>query len=83
VAQRTLYDRLRKFVDKLTEGMDRLTESEEICSKLQTQLHGIEGKDIDSVRKMTTKMQDDIKSIREFVSGKTSSGRDWQEIHLM
>jgi len=52
--------------------MDRLTESEEICSKLQTQLHGIEGKDIDSVRKMTTKMQDDIKSIREFVSGKTS-----------
>jgi hypothetical protein len=72
VAQRLLYDRLRRSVEKLTEGMDRLTESDEICTKLQTELHGVEGKDVDSVRKLTTKMQDEIKSIREFINGKTS-----------
>src|SRR5579859_975853 len=72
LAQRALYERLKKSTDKLTQGMDRLTESEETCSKLQNQFHGIEGKDADSVRKMTTKMQDEIKSIREFISGKTS-----------
>ena len=71
-AQRAMYDRLRKSVDKLTEGMDRLTESDEICAKIQTQLNGLEGKDADSLRKMTTKMQDEIKSMREFINGKTS-----------
>jgi len=72
VAQGALYGRLRKSIDKLTEGMDRLTESEEVCAKLQTELRGVDGKDVDSVRKMTTKMQDEIKSIREFINGKTS-----------
>jgi hypothetical protein len=52
--------------------MDRLTESDEICTKVQTELHGIEGKDADSVRKATTKMQDEIKSMREFINGKPS-----------
>ena len=52
--------------------MDRLTEADEVCAKMQNELKGIEGKDADSLRKMTTKMQDDIKSIREFIDGKTS-----------
>jgi septal ring factor EnvC (AmiA/AmiB activator) len=72
LAQRNMYNRLRKSADKLTEGMDRLTESEEILSKMQTQLRGLEGKDIDSLRRETTRMQDEIKSIRDFISGKAS-----------
>jgi hypothetical protein len=72
VAQRAMYDRLRKSADKLTEGMDRLTESDEICAKMQNELKGMEGKDLDSLRKMTTKMQDEIKSIRDYIEGKTS-----------
>jgi photosystem II stability/assembly factor-like uncharacterized protein len=71
LAQRKMYDRLRKTADKLTEGLDRLTESEEILTKLQTQLRGVEGRDADSLRKASTKMQDEIKSIREFISGST------------
>ena len=71
-AQRAMHDRLRKTADKLTEGMDRLTESDEICAKILNQLSGIEGKDVDSLKKTTTKMQDEIKSIREFINGKTS-----------
>jgi photosystem II stability/assembly factor-like uncharacterized protein len=72
MAQRKLFGRLRASADKLTEGMDRLTEAEEVCTKMTAQLKGIEGKDADSLRKMTTKMTDEIKSIREFISGKTS-----------
>jgi hypothetical protein len=70
-----MYDRFRKSADKLTEGMDRLTEAEEVCTKMQSQLRGVEGKDADSLRKTTTKMTDEIKSIREFISGKTSDAQ--------
>ena len=52
--------------------MDRLTESEETMTKIQAQLAGLEGKDIDSLRKNTTAVKDSIKSIREYISGKTS-----------
>ena len=75
IAQRKMYDRFRKSADKLTEGMDRLTEAEEVCTKMQAQLRGVEGKDVDSVRKATTKMTDEIKAIREFISGKTSDAQ--------
>jgi photosystem II stability/assembly factor-like uncharacterized protein len=71
-AQKALYDRLRRSIDKLNEGMDRLTESDEICGKILNKLTGIEGKDADSLRKTTTKMQGEIKLIREFINGKTS-----------
>jgi predicted nucleic acid-binding Zn-ribbon protein len=67
-----MYDRLRKSADKLTTGMDELSESEELLTKMQTQLRGVEGKDADTLRKATTKMQDEIKTIREYISGKTS-----------
>jgi len=70
LAQRALYDRLRKSEDKLTEGMDRLTESDEVCTKMLAELRDITGKDADSLKKMTTSMQDSIKSIREFITGK-------------
>ncbi|MEP6701146.1 MAG: hypothetical protein ABJA85_07515, partial [Bacteroidota bacterium] len=72
IAQRKMYERLRTSADKLTEGMDRLTEAEEVCTKLQSQLKGLDGKETDSLRKATTKMQDEIKTIREFINGKTS-----------
>jgi photosystem II stability/assembly factor-like uncharacterized protein len=72
LAQRAMYDRLRKSAEKLTEGLDRLTETDEICGKILNELKGVEGKEADSLRKMTTKMQDSIKSIREFIDGKTS-----------
>jgi photosystem II stability/assembly factor-like uncharacterized protein len=71
-AQRKMYERLRKSADKLTEGMDRLTESEEVCTKITAQLKDLEGKEIDSLRKSTKQMQDSLKAIRDFISGKTS-----------
>ena len=72
LAQKALYDRLQKAADRLTLGMDRLSESDEVCTKIQTQLKDIEGKDADSLRKLTTKIQDTIKSIQDFIKGKKS-----------
>lgn len=72
LAQRKMYDRLRMSIAKLTTGMDQLTESEEVLTKMQSQLKGLEGKDVDSLRKATTRLLDDIKTIRELINGKTS-----------
>jgi hypothetical protein len=72
VAQRRMVDRLRASSAKLTEGMDRLTEWEEVLGKVQNQLRGVEGKEVDSLRKQTTALQDSIKAIRGFISGTPS-----------
>jgi len=72
LAQRILIDRLKKSGDKLTAGMDQLTEAEEVCTKMTAQLKGVEGKDADSLKKSTGKMTAEIKSIREFINGKSS-----------
>jgi hypothetical protein len=71
-AQRAMLERLRKSSDKLLAGMDRLAESEEVLSKLTTNLQGLTGKDIDSLQKLTTATKDSIKAIREYISGKPS-----------
>jgi hypothetical protein len=71
-AQRTALDRLRKSADRLIEAIDRMAESEETLSKMTVQLRGLEGRENDSLRKMTVAMQDSIKAIRDYISGKTS-----------
>ena len=71
-AQRAMAARLRKSTDKLTESMDRLTEASDLLSKMSAQLQNVEGKEADSLRKTTRALQDSVKLIREFISGKTS-----------
>ena len=71
-AQRKLYDRLRNSTNKLIEAMDRLTEASEVLSKMNAQLQNIEGKEADSLVTSTKALQDSIKTIREFINGKTS-----------
>ena len=73
LAQRKFYERLRKSTDKLNEATDRLTEAEEICTKMSSQLRGLEGREMDSLRRMTTAMQDSIRNIREYISGRPST----------
>jgi hypothetical protein len=70
MAQRKLLERLRKTSDKLLAGMDRLSESEEVLTKITTQIRGLQG--MDTLRRATTAIQDSIRVIREYVSGRTS-----------
>ena len=72
LAQRRMYERLQKSGNKLTEGMDRLTEADEVCAKITAQLKDLDGKEADSLRKSTKAIQDSIKAIREFISGKVA-----------
>lgn len=72
LAQRKMYERLRKSANKLTEAMDRLTDASDVLTKMNAQLQNVEGKEADSLRKTTRAMQDSIKAIREFISGASS-----------
>ncbi|HJW17947.1 MAG TPA: hypothetical protein VJ499_12535, partial [Flavisolibacter sp.] len=71
-AQRNMLERLRKSSDKLLTGMDRLAESEEVLTKLTSDLKGLTGKETDSLQKTTNATKDSIKAIREYISGRTS-----------
>ncbi|WP_132051251.1 VPS10 domain-containing protein [Pseudocnuella soli] len=71
-AQRREVERLRKSTERLATAMDGLRDWEEVLTKMQAQLRGLEGKDADSVRKLTTRLQDSLKNIREFVNGRTT-----------
>jgi photosystem II stability/assembly factor-like uncharacterized protein len=79
-AQKQMLTRLYKGSDQLNEGLDRLTEAEEVAKKIDAQLTGVEGKDADSVRRISKKVQDDIKTLREFVSGKRSERQGYGEV---
>lgn len=72
IAQRKMLDRLRKSSDKLITGLDWLDESEEVLTKVTGSLRGLQGKEIDSLRKTTIAMQDSIKAIRQYISGRSS-----------
>ena len=80
LAQRTLQLRLRKSVDKLVEGMDRLAEAEEVMRKVDAQHKDNEGKEADSLKKATKKMQDEIKTIREYISGKQQTRQGYGQV---
>ncbi len=80
LAQRKMQLRLRKSVDKLVEGMDRLAEAEDVARKVDAQYKDAEGKEADSLRKTTKKMQDEIKNIREFISGKPQTRQGYGQV---
>lgn len=80
LAQRSMQIRLRKSTDKLVEGMDRLTDAEEGFQKIEIQLKGLEGRQIDSLRSSTKLMQQAVKSIREFISGKPQTRQGYGSV---
>jgi photosystem II stability/assembly factor-like uncharacterized protein len=69
-AQKQLTVRLKQAAEKLTIGTDQLTEAEDITKKYDAQLKDIETPIADSLRKQSKKIQEEIKKIREFISGK-------------
>ena len=72
LAQRKAADQLRKAGEKLSQALDRITEAEEVCNKIINQLKGLDGKAIDSLRKTSNGLIEDIKKFRESINGKTS-----------
>ncbi len=69
-AQKALKSKLRNFAEKLTQGIDQLTDAEEIAKKYEAQLKDVEIPISDSLRKQSKKIQEEIKSVKDFINGK-------------
>jgi photosystem II stability/assembly factor-like uncharacterized protein len=80
LAQKTLSTQLRKTGDKLTQGIDQLSDAEDITKKYEAQLKDIETPMADSIRKQCKKMQDEIKTINDFIKGKKVERQGYGQI---
>ena len=70
MAQKSLKKRLQGTAEKLTLGIDQLNDAEEIAKKYEAQLKDVEGAMSDSLRKHSKKIQDEIKTVKDFINGK-------------
>ena len=70
MAQKTLRNKLQNNGEKLTQGLDQLSDAEEIAKKYEAQLKDIEVPMADSLRKQSKKIQEEIKTVKDFISGK-------------
>ena len=70
-AKMVMIKRIEKSSARLTAITDQLTEAEDAITKIEAELKNIEGKDADSLRKTGKLMMDSIKSIRNYIMGKT------------
>ena len=71
LAQRKMYLPLQQYGEKITTGMDQIRESQEVCSKILTQLKDLSGDNIDSLKKQTLSMQQKMQEIQDKIFGKT------------
>jgi hypothetical protein len=80
IAQAALRAELKKSGDKLIEAMDLLSEAEDASKKMDTYIKEMKGATIDSLKKSTKKLQDDIKALREFISGTTQTKQGYGQV---
>jgi len=69
LAQAALRNELKKSGDKLVEIMDLMAEADEAVKKVDGYISSMKGKDIDSLKKTTKKLNDELKTLREFLNG--------------
>jgi len=79
-AQAALRAELKKSGDQLIEAMDLLTEADEASKKVETYTKEMKGATVDSLKKSTKKLQDEIKVLREFISGTTQTKQGYGQV---
>ena len=80
VAQAALRAELKKSGDQLIEAMDLLTEADEASKKVDTYIKEMKGATVDSLKKSTKKLQDEIKVLREFINGTTQTKQGYGQV---
>ena len=80
MAQKALSKKLRTTGERLTLGMDQLTDAEDIAKKYEAQLKDVETPMADSIRKQSKKIQDEIKTINDFIKGKKIERQGYGQI---
>lgn len=80
IAQAALRAELKKSGDKLIEAMDLLTEADDASKKVETYIKDMKGVTVDSLKKSTKKLQDEIKVLREFINGTTQTKQGYGQV---
>ena len=80
LAQAALRAELKKSGDQLIEAMDLLTEADDASKKVETYIKDMKGATVDSLKKSTKKLQDEIKVLREFISGTTQTKQGYGQV---
>ncbi|MFM2232590.1 MAG: hypothetical protein RJB31_1291 [Bacteroidota bacterium] len=80
LAQAALRAELKKSGDQLIEAMDLLTEADEASKKVETYIKEMKGAMVDSLKKSTKKLQDEIKVLREFINGTTQTKQGYGQV---
>ena len=80
VAQAALRAELKKSGDQLIDAMDLLTEADEASKKVETYIKEMKGATVDSLKKSTKKLQDEIKVLREFINGTTQTKQGYGQV---
>lgn len=69
-----------QLAQPLTDAMDRLSEAEEAAGRIETTYKDDKGAMADSIKRSTKAVQDSIKAIREFISGKRSTAQGYGQV---
>ncbi|MEY3178168.1 MAG: hypothetical protein RJB42_409, partial [Bacteroidota bacterium] len=80
LAQAALRDELKKSGDKLIEVMDMMSKAEDATKKVDTYLTGMKGKEIDSLKNMSKTLNEEIKKLREFISGTPQTKQGYGQV---
>ena len=80
LAQAALRAELKKSGDQLIEAMDLLTEADDASKKVETYIKEMKGATVDSLKKSTKKLQDEIKVLREFINGTTQTKQGYGQV---
>jgi photosystem II stability/assembly factor-like uncharacterized protein len=82
-AQKAMVERINRSSEKLAAALDILTDDEESIKKMEAQLKDVEGAKADSLRKLGKIMQDSIKNIRDFISGKKMEKQGYGSLYQL
>jgi photosystem II stability/assembly factor-like uncharacterized protein len=80
LAQAALRAELKKSGDQLIEAMDLLTEADDASKKVETYIKDMKGTTVDSLKKSTKKLQDEIKVLRELINGTTQTKQGYGQV---
>jgi archaellum component FlaC len=69
LAQATLRAELKKSGDQLVEIMDLMSSADDAIKKVDGYIASMKGNEIDSLKKTTKKLNEELKSLREFING--------------
>jgi photosystem II stability/assembly factor-like uncharacterized protein len=80
LAQAALRADLKKSGDKLIEVMDMMSKAEEESKKVDTYISGMKGKEVDTLKSMSKTLNEEIKKLREFISGTPQTKQGYGQV---